>query len=374
MNTTIKITTLLLGVALVFAACKDDKQARLVKLKKTQQEINAQIMQLETEIANDTSILKTVDRGVTVAVAEVQAKPFAHYIEAQGKLDGEDNVMLFPKGQGVVLKVYAKVGDKVSKGQLIAQLDDAAYQKNLAQMRSQYDLAKEMFDRQSRLWDQKIGSEVQYLQAKAQKESLESAIAGLEEQIDYMKIKSPINGSVEDLPLKVGQAVSPAMPVATIINFSALKVVADVAEAYGSSIATGDSVSLYFPDLKKEVPSTIASASKFINPVNRSFKVEVRLNSDNQNLKANMIVVMKIADYKKDKAIVVPVNLIQTDATGNYVYTAKVEDGNKTARKKYIEQGISYNGVVEVTTGLSAGDIIITNGHLGLIDGAKINF
>jgi membrane fusion protein, multidrug efflux system len=164
------------------------------------------------------------------------------------------------------------------------------------------------------------------------------------------------------------------MPVATIINFSALKVVADVAEAYGSSIATGDSVSLYFPDLKKEVPSTIASASKFINPVNRSFKVEVRLNSDNQNLKANMIVVMKIADYKKDKAIVVPVNLIQTDATGNYVYTAKVEDGNKTARKKHIEQGISYNGVVEVTTGLSAGDIIITNGHLGLIDGAKINF
>lgn len=369
-----KISLAIVATALVLG-CQPDKQAQLIELKKKQQELTAAISKLESELAADTSITQTTDMGTKVVTATITNKPFTHYIEVQGKLDGEDNVQVFPKGAGgVVTHVYVKVGQQVSKGQLLAQLDDAAYVKQLEQTRAQYDLAKDLFDRQSRLWKQKIGSEVQYLQAKTQKEALEKAVAALEEQVDYMKIKSPIAGSLEDFPVKVGQAVSPALPVATVINFNSMKVVAEVAEAYGPNINTGDSVAVYFPDLKSEMASTIASASKYINPVNRSFKIEARLKGSDKQFRANMIAVVKIADYKNPSAISIPVNYIQTDSKGNYVFAAVEENGKLTARKKYIQQGRSYNGTSEITSGLTLGDKVITVGHLTLADGALIHF
>jgi RND family efflux transporter MFP subunit len=351
-------------------ACTKDKQAQLIQLKKEQQIINESIANLEKELAATTVQVET---GTMVAIQPIQPTKFMHYIEVQGKLDGEENIDIFTKAQGgVVQKVLVNLGDVVKKGQIIATLDDAALRKQLDQTRSQYTLAKEMFERQERLWSQKIGSEVQYLQAKTQKEAIESGLAAMEEQVENMKIKSPINGTVEQLPLKVGMAVSPAFPVATVINFTTTKVVANIAESYGSSIKKGDSVTISFPDINREIKSTITTASNLIDARNRSFAVEISIKEKQPDFKANMIAVLKIVDYTNPEALAIPVNLIQTDGKGNYVLVAVDEQGKKVARKAYVEQGLSYNGIVEITSGLTAGDNVITVGHLGLNDGSVI--
>ncbi len=373
MRTNMKTVALALMVAGTMISCQEDKKETLIKLKREQQELTDKIAALEKEINAASTEVKSND-GAEVAVTPIATRRFEHAIEVQGSLDGEQNVKVFPKSQGIVTEVYVQVGSSVTKGQAIARFDDVAFRKQLAQMVSQYNLAKELYDRQKRLWDQKIGSEVQYMQAKTQKESLENGVAALREQLEYMVVKSPITGSVEDLTVKIGQAASPQMPVATVINFSSLKVVANIAEAYNTSITNGDSVRIWFPDLKQEIRATVSTASKYINPVNRSFEIEVRIPNNIKNLKANMIAVVKVIDYKKENAVTVPVNLIRTDAKGDYIYLAANENNKQVARKRYIVQGKVYAGYAEVTEGLSAGDMAITAGQLGLSEGAAIKF
>ncbi len=372
MITNYKRIVLALLTVTMLAACHSDKNKKLIELKKQQQTLSEQIAQLEKEIATDGLDSSKIDDGILVKTEVIASQYFTHSIEVQGALDGEENVKVYPEGQGVVTQVLVKMGSSVRKGQVIAQLDDKALRKSMKQTETQYKLACDLYERQKNLWEKKIGSEVQYLQAKTQKEALESGLAAVREQLDYLTIKSPINGTVEDLPLKVGMSASPAMPVATVINFSSNKIVADVAEAYNKSISAGDSVAIWFPDLKLEVKSTISNASKYINPVNRSFKVEVRLPSKLKNLKANMIAVLKIIDYKNKSALVVPVNLVQNDSKGSYLYLLSDGGKEKTAHKRYITQGMTYNGMVEVVSGLTVGDKIVTVGQLGLSEGAKV--
>jgi len=359
-----------LAVVLLVISCKPDKQKQLIELKKQQTELTNQIQTLEKELmAADTT---GVEEGIPVNITVLEAKPFAHFVEVHGKLDGEESLPIFPKSGGVVQKVFVQVGSAVKKGQILASLDDSAIQKTLDQTKSQYNLALELFERQSKLWEQKIGSEMQYLQAKSQKETLENAVASLQEQVDYTKIKSPINGTVENLPIKIGQGVSPAQAAAIVINFSSMKIVSDVPEAYGPSIRAGDSAKVFFPDLDKELATTITTSSKYINPVNRTFQIEAKVPSSDASFKTNMVAVIKIADYTNSQAITIPINYIQTDANGSYVFVASNQNEKMVATKKYIKQGKSYNGLVEITQGLVAGDKIITSGYLQLNEGVKI--
>lgn len=367
------LTTILLASTLLISvvSCKEDKNAKLIKLKKEQQELVTKINELQAEIASQNTD-STKNEGVNIVTETVANKPFHHAIEVQGTLDSDENLKVFPQTQGVVTQVLVKVGDRVSKGQVIAKIDDQAMRKSYAQMNAQYKLAADMYERQKGLWEQKIGSEVQFLQAKSQKEALENGLASLKDQLNYAQIKSPINGSIEELPIRVGMSASPASPVATVINFSSMKIVAEIAEAYNTSVSIGDPVTLYFPDLGKEVGSKIATASKFINPQNRSFKVEVKVPGNINNLKANMIAVVRITDYKNNNAIVVNLNAIQSDASGAYVYVAANTKGKLIAHKKYVTQGMTYNGATEIKNGLSAGDKVITVGQLGLTEGAPV--
>ncbi|MBN2165812.1 MAG: efflux RND transporter periplasmic adaptor subunit [Marinilabiliaceae bacterium] len=374
MKTTIKKISILILIVTTIVACESNKQNQLIKLKKERQTLDEKISLLEKEIISDTTIVKPNEFSKSVLVEKAKLIPFEHYIEIHGKLDGEENVQLYPKGQGVVTKVLVLLGSTVKKGQVIATLDAGALEKSFEQAKAQYKLANEMFERQKKLWEQRIGSEVQYLQAKTQKEASEQGLAALEQQLDYMTIKSPIDGSVEDLPLKVGMAVSPAMPVATVINFSSAKVVAEVAEAYGTQIKKDDFVTVFFPDLKKQIAAKITTTSNYINPINRSFKIEVRLNEMEKSFKANMVAVLKIADYKNDKAFAIPINLIQTDSKGNYIYVAQHNNSKTIASKKYIKQGMSYNGMVEIIDGLTENDLIITSGYLSLNQGTTIKY
>ncbi len=371
---TVKLSIAALVIAIAVISCQQDKKAELDKLKKQHKEIAEKIKKLELELG-DSVAAKT--KFMNVAVEELKTIEFKHFIEVQGRLDGEENVDVQPEGMGgTVQSVLVQTGQYVTKGQVLAKLKDAALQEQLKAMESNYALVKENFDRQQRLWDQKIGSEMQYLQAKSSKESLEGQIAAMKEQINMNSIKSPINGTVEEINIKVGQLSSPSMPIPAfrVVNFNTIKVKAEVAEAYSQRVSLGDPVKVIFPDLNREIDASVSAVSRYINQTNRTFVVEVKIDPSKDGFKANMIAILKITDYKTDKAISIPVKYIQTDMTADFVYIAAANGNTYTAKKAYIKQGQSYNGVVEIIGGLKEGDKIITASYLDLEDGETIRF
>jgi membrane fusion protein, multidrug efflux system len=360
-------------IAIVIVSCgKTDKQAELTKLKKQYESIGEQIKQIENDLAKSDSTAS--DRGKRVAVEELKTTTFNHFIEVQGKVDGDENVNVSTQMGGIVDHILVKEGDYVTKGQVLAKLDDKVLQKNLIELQTGYDFANSMYEKQKALWDQKIGSEVQYLTAKNTKEGLERRIATLKDQISQMAITSPINGTIEDMPIKIGQMMSPGIIAFRIVNFATIKIVAEIAEAYTSQISDGDEVTVYFPDLKKNVLGKVNFNSKFINPTNRTFTINVRLPGVDPNLKANMVATLKINDYKNNVALVVPINVVQTGQNGSYVAIAEKSSNGNVVKKVNVTPGIIYNGLAEIKSGLKIGDKIITAGYLDLENGQAINF
>ena len=361
-------------IAAFLMGCKADKKAELDKLKKKHDEIALQIKALEKELGSD-ALAGAPKLIVKLSTTDIKTTEFNHYVEIQGRLEGDEIVTVIPRNMGVITKVYAKEGQKVKKGQVLAQIDDAMLQKGLKELNLGLDLAKTVFEKQSNLWNQKIGSEIQYLQAKNTKESLESKKASLEEQIEMCKIQAPFDGTVEEVTAKVGQYASPAspLPLFRIVNFNTIKAVAEVAETYASKIKEGDDITLFFPDTKHEILGKVNFTSNFINPTNRTFLVNAVFKQDASTYKANMIMVLKINDYKSAKALVVPLNLIQSEKDKNYIYVAVADGAKTTAVRKYIKTGQSYGGLVEILEGLSVGDKLIINGYQTLENNQEIS-
>lgn len=364
------------GIALIIASCNNntDKSAELNKLIAQRDKLNEQIITLQKEIAeNDTSAsskLKVKD----IAVIDVQPAAFNHFIEIQGYVDGDENVGVSPQMAGVVKKIYVKEGSRVSKGQLLAELDAEMTKKTIEGIKQQLEFATTLYNKQKNLWDQKIGSEVQYLSAKNSKEGLENNLKTLEEQLALSKIFSPINGTVESIPLKVGQMASPGYPAFRVINFNNSKVVAELAEAYAPRVNTGDKVKIYFPDNNKTIDASLNFSSRFINPVNRTFEVESHLTNPGFELRANMIAVLKINDYSVASAISIPANIILKDQSGQYVFIAVNEKNSTVAKKVSITTGVIYNGLAEIKSGLKPGDKVVTLGFQELNDRQPVKF
>lgn len=372
MKTKIK-SIIVLALVIIAAACSSsvDKKAELEKLKKQHDQISEQIKKLETELkVNDSTSSKLTD----VMVTDVQPSEFNHYIEVQGKVDGQDNVAVAPQMPGVVTAVYVKEGDAVRKGQVLAQLDDNVILQQIAGVKQQLDFATSLFVKQKALWDQQIGSEVQYLTAKNNKESLEKNLATLNQQLDMYKIKAPIYGTIEEVGVKVGQmAAAGATPVFRVVNFSSVKIMADIAEVYAPKVKVGNDVLVFFPDFNQEIKSKINFSSKYINPSNRSFQIEIRLGASKVEYRANMIAVVKINDYQNKKALALPVNLVKDSPDGKYLYLAREEAGKTIAHKQKVEVGQTYNGLAEITSGLQAGDKVISSGFNSLVEGQPLS-
>ena len=356
----------------VLASCgssnnNDKKQAQLEELKKQQAEIAIKIKDLEAAIASEG---KTADntKYKNVVVTDAAVKSFAHYLDIQGKIDAEENITISAKMPATVTKVLVKAGKQVRTGELLAELDNAAIVAGIEELKTGMQLANTLYERQKALWDQKIGTEIQYLQAKSQKESLDKKLASLYEQLDMTKIKSPINGTIDEVMLRIGQATAPGAPGIRIVNMGSLKAKAEVAEAYAGRIKEGNEVKISFPDTKKEINARVTYSGKVINAMNRSFTVEASLEG-NQDLHPNMLAVLKIADYRNDSAIIVPINTVQNSEEGQYVMVAK-QNGNKyNAERRTVKPGLSYNGNVEILAGLTAGDKVITTGYQDLNQG-----
>lgn len=366
---------ILTGIALIIVlySCNSNPSARLDKLRQQQAAIAEEIRELEAE-QKDSTLLDTTSFRF-VGVTEIRREPFNHYIRVQGKVDGDQNVSVYAEVPGTVNRRFVNIGLRVSKGQVLAQLDDTQVRKQLETLETQYQFASEMFEKQQRLWEQKIGSEVQYLQSKTNKESLERQIASLNEQLSKFKITSPIIGTVEEVNIKPGMVVSPDPRLAAfrVVAFNNMKVSAEVSEAYSSQVNAGERLLITFPDIAKEVEATVDFVSKYINPVNRTFIIESAI-PDIENLKANMVAVIQINDYRNPDAIQLPMNVIQTDLSGSYVYRVQNDDGYRAAVKQKVTIGNSYNGMAEITEGLSEGDLVVSTGFQDLVEGEYIRF
>ncbi len=353
--------------ALLFAACNNapkDKPAQLAELKKQQAEINSSIAKLETEIgAKQEKIYKDV------SVIEVSTSTFKNYIEIQGKVDAEQNVQVNAQAPGVITNIMVNIGQRVSKDQVLAQLDDAVLRQSIAQVETQLDLATNLFNRQKNLWDQKIGTEVQFLSAKTQKQGLEKQLALVKQQASMYKVTAPISGTVDLMDWKIGQAIQPGLPGMRIVNASLLKAKALVSETYAGKIDMGDEVEVLVPDAQDSLLSKISFASKNIDPASRSFNVEVKLPSK-ASFRPNMLAILKIVDYKKANALTVPVKSIQKSENGDFVLLSQ----DAKVVKANIKVGKIYNGNAEVISGLKAGDKVITLGFNGLNEGDLVKF
>jgi membrane fusion protein (multidrug efflux system) len=376
MNSQMRKFFFVTGIILFLVACsgkEGDKKARLEQLKKEHDKLTEEIIKLENELTPSGTVAATM-----VNIVILKKKPFEHYIEVQGRIDGNENIAVSPRNQGgVVTRILVHEGDAVTRGQVLAELDAEVLKQQLKDLQNRLAFATDIFNRQRTLWDQKIGSEVQYLKAKNDMESAQNSIATLEDQIKMSVITSPIDGTVEDIPIKVGQMASSASitPAFRVVNFSKAKALADVGEAYSSKVKTGDQVKIFMPDLNQEVDERVTFASKYINPVNRTFLVEVALPVSNLIYRANMIAVLKIKDYANPSAIAIPQNYIQTSRDdGQFVFIAVEENGKKTAQKRAVIPFITFNGLTEIVSGLNEGDKVITSGYKDLYDGQLINY
>lgn len=362
---------ILFTAASFLAACSNstsgDKKALLESLKKQQSELTTQIAKVEAELAKENP--EENQKVKFVSLDTLKAKEFIHYVEVHGQVQADQNVNVVPRSMGPVVKVYAQVGQQVKKNQILAKIDDAIIRKSMDELNTRLELATTIYNKQKNLWDQKIGTEVAYLQAKNNKEALENTIATTKEQLDNTNIKSPIDGIVDQADIREGEMVAAgARPVFRVVNFSQLKATAELAESYLNTVNTGDDVIISFPDLKKEINAKINFAANAINPVSRTFKIEVKLNNSKE-FRPNMLSVMKIIDYKSSKAITVPMNIIQSDQAGNYVFVVNDNGGKLTVKKAVVTVGEVYRGVAEIRSGLSAGDKVITVGYQDLNEG-----
>jgi RND family efflux transporter MFP subunit len=375
MKTFITSITAIVVISLLIFSCGTDNQAQLTKLRQQQSVLAEKIKNLEDGLKSETD---TIDTGKFkfVGVTDVKTEPFDHFIRVQGKLDGDQNAAVFAEAPGTVSERFVNVGQRVVKGQVLAQIDHQQYVSQLEGLKTQYNLAADLFEKQERLWNQKIGSEVQYMQAKTNKESLERQIASLEQQIDKFKIKSPIDGTVEEVNIKAGAVVSPDPRQAAfrVVAFKNLKVSAEVSEAYSSRVHLGDRLVIQFPDIARQFESRVDFVSKYINPVNRTFILETAISNGISDLKANMIAIIQINDYHSDNSILVPMNVIQRDLSGSYVYVVKPKDKYYAAFKQPVVLGNSYNGVAEIIKGLAVNDKIVSTGFQELIDGDYIRY
>lgn len=335
--------------------------AKKAALSIKQNELLDEIEKLDVVIAElDSSIALQV-----VTVTEVKPTVFKHYVEIQGNVNTKENLVIYPEYSGVLTKVLVQEGQMVSKGQLLATIDDGGLNQQLSQMETQLALAKTTFERQERLWKDKIGSEIQYLQAKTNYEAQQKSVNQLKQQLEKTTITAPFSGVIDEILSEQGQVVAPGMnQLFRIINLSNMYVDAEIPENYITNIKVGTKVNVYFPVLNDTLISEVRQVGNYINPNNRTFKIEIAINNQEKMVKPNMTALLSINDYVNDSTLVLPIALLSENAEGEkYVYAIKKDSKNrKYADKRTVTLGKLQNGMVEILEGIKAGDAIIKEG------------
>lgn len=372
---------LLLTATLFITACGGEKKPNtlaekkeaLAKLKADSKALTEKITALETELKAADPSMKAAEKVIPVVTTALETRSFKSFIEIQGTVETKNTATATPRMAGTYTTVYVKEGQTVKAGQLLAKIDNAILRDQIAALKQQMELANTVYDKQKSLWDQKIGTEIQFLQAKNNKESLEKNLAVLTTQVDMYNVYAPISGAVERVMAKTGEVAAPGMPLASIVNLGSLKATANVPDTYLSNIKMGDAVKVNLPDIGREINARVTFISKLVNPANRTFKIEASIPTTG-DIKPNMLSILNIADINKSNALVIKQNYIQSTEFGDVVYVAETEGNKKVAKSRKIKTGVSYNGEIEITEGLRAGDLIVTEGYQDLVDGQVISY
>lgn len=317
----------------------------------------------------------TIKRLPLVTSYKVVDTTFKHFIDIQGDVDTKENIIIYPEYSGTLTNIYVKEGQKVTKGQVLARIDDGGLGNQLAQMQTQYELAKTTFERQERLWNQKIGSEIQYLQAKANMEGLQNSVKQMQSQLGKTRVKAPFSGTIDEIITDQGQVVSPgANQLMRIVSLKNMYVKASIPETYLGTIKKGTYVNVEFPSLGKQIDGTVRQVGNFINPNNRTFEIEITIPNSDQVIKPNLVANLEINDYSKDNAVIIPDNVIQENAKGEkFVYIiSEIKDSEASVTKTQVKLGLAYDGYVEVYEGLKADDLIVKDGAITMKDGLTV--
>ncbi len=333
-----------------------------------QKDLSAQIKQLDDAIKQ----LDPTNLATLITVQTINDTLFNHFLEVQGNVETDQNVIVYPEFQGTLTHVYVKEGQKVRKGQLLGKIDDGGLSSQLSQLEVQMQLAKTTFERQERLWDQKIGSEIQYLQAKTNYESSLNAVNQLKRQLAKTQVTAPFAGIVDQVITDQGSVVSPGQGLFRVVNLGNMYITAEVPERYLNTVTIGKTVEVFFPVLGKRVTATVRQTGNYINPSNRSFKIEVTL-PDLENVKPNLTARLKINDYTNPEALLIPQSVISEDAVGQqYIYKMVDTAGVFVAQRNDITTGLTQGDVIEVIEGLNLDDKVIVEGARSVQQGQEV--
>jgi RND family efflux transporter MFP subunit len=346
-------------------------RAKKAEVIAEQNRIKDQIQLLDQAIAE----LDENTKIPLITTYQVDREEFTHYLELQGSVTTKDLLVIYPEYSGILTDVYVTDGDKVRKGQVLARIDDGGLSQQLAQLKIQAELSKTTFERQQRLWDQKIGSEMQYLQAKSNYESQAQAIAQLEQQVAKTVVTAPFSGTIDDVMSEQGSVVMPGQtPLMRIVSLDNMYIVTDVPEKYIANIKRNKKVLVDFPILNKQMESKIRQVGDFIDPNNRTFKVEISVPDNDSSIKPNLTAKLNINDYTNPEALLIPQSVISENASGEqYIYIVKDKQGeDAVAEKITIETGLTQGDVIEVLNGLESGTEIILEGARSVNDGQKV--
>jgi RND family efflux transporter MFP subunit len=367
---------------LLFACGKKEENTNIDTLiaSKNVKELQAKKALIQADLSKIDDALATLNVNkaeALVSVLAVKDTVFSHYLEIQGSVDTKENILVQPEYQGTLVSLNVKAGQRVSKGQVLGKIDDAGLSQQVASLENQYTLAKTTFERQKNLWNQKIGSEIQYLQAQTQMISAQRGVAQIKAQLAKTVIRAPFTGTIDEVFVEKGQVVAPsAQGLMRIVNLSNMYVSTSVPETYIGKLKVGTEVDVLLTSLGKTYKGKVRQIGNFVNPSNRSFGIEVSVPNPENLLRPNQVANLKITDYVSKSTIVVPTNVIQEDGEGNkFVYTAiNVSGKTGTAKKAIVKLGQSSNNVTEILSGLSNNDVIVTEGMNTISDGMKLNF
>lgn len=372
MNTTKILIPVLIVIFIAACAPPRDNQARLARLEAQREALTAQIDQLKAEIAQEggeapQEVLAYV-RGI-----EVQPSLFQHFIQAQGTVESDNNILIPAQSNGVVKKIHVQQGDSVRQGQLLAELDGAIMESGIAELEHGLELATTIYERQDRLWKKNIGSELEYLTAKNNKEGLEMKLETLLEQYKLTKVRAPISGTVDDVLIKEGEMAAAGYGTIRIVQLSLLKLKASLSENYISRVKRGDTVRVRIPVAAREMDLTIDAVSQVIDPNNRTFQIEIRIPAREKGLMPNMLAVITINDYSNPEALTVPQNVVQETGSESFLFVAEERNGKWIARRRTVVSGENYGEQLEINGGLSAGEFVVTFGFQNLADGQPVS-
>jgi membrane fusion protein, multidrug efflux system len=376
-NTTMRtrIFLLVISTLVLVSACEetvDQKRKKLTELRDEARELNDKIAALEKEILEADSTYGQ-DLNITLVTAlTLQPRPFEHKTEFRGTVESRKNVLISAEIGGRINAILIREGQSVSRGQVIAEIDAEVYRNRIAELRNALEMATTVHERQEKLWAQKIGTEIQYLEAKSRKEGLEKQLATAKSELDKAVIRAPFNGSIDEVPARVGELASPGKPIVRMVSPQEMYIHADVSEAFIGKFSKGDKVEVLFPSQNQRVNSTISAVGQVINIDNRTFRLEVQLPQATFDIKPNQVVVLTLRDYFTENALVVPTNLVQRDNTGEYVYVLRTEEGKKVATKQHIQTGNSYKGETEVVAGLKGTEQVVDKGFRDLSEGTSV--